>query len=266
MKKLPWLIAILLVVAAAVLVLRSRQPVPPPAVVETPEAPETAAPELPVPVTEAPPPVEQVEVTEPAEPLPPLDESDADVRAEAVDLVGTQAVASFLVSPEIVRKLVVTVDNLPRDKVAMRLRSVTEMPGRFVASGPEDAMVLDAGNFVRYRPFVDLVSSMDAVQAAAAYRHFYPLLQQAYEDLGYPGEPFHYRVIECIDDMLDAPEVGAGARLIRPKVLYEFADPGLEARSAGQKMLMRMGPENARIVKTKLRELRAALAAPAGPG
>jgi len=107
---------------------------------------------------------------------------------------------------------------------------------------------------------------MDAVQVAAAYRHFYPLLQQAYEDLGYPGEPFHYRVIECIDDMLDAPEVGAGARLIRPKVLYEFADPGLEARSAGQKMLIRMGPENARIVKTKLRELRAALAAPAGPG
>jgi len=266
MKKLPWLIAIVVVVVAAALILRSREeaPAPPVAVDTTPaRQPEVQA-IAPAPPVEAS--VPNVEAVEHAQPLPPLDESDEEVRDEAVGLFGPEAVAAFLVSPEIVRKLVVTVDNLPRDKVAMRLRAVPDMAGRFVASGPEDALVLDEGNFVRYRPFVDVVGAMDAVQVAAVYRQFYPLLQQAYEDLGYPGQPFHYRVIECIDDLLEAPEIGAGTRLVRPNVLYEFADPGLEARSAGQKMLMRMGPDNARIVKAKLRELRAALAVPGAGG
>jgi hypothetical protein len=43
-------------------------------------------------------------------------------------------------------------------------------------------------------------------------------------------------------------------------VFYLYADPELESRSAGQKMLMRMGVEHAGRVKTKLREIRAAIA------
>ncbi len=39
-------------------------------------------------------------------------------------------------------------------------------------------------------------------------------------------------------------------------MLYEFADPDLETRSAGQKMLLRMGRENAARVKAKLGEIR----------
>ena len=40
------------------------------------------------------------------------------------------------------------------------------------------------------------------------------------------------------------------------RVFYEFADPALESRSAGQKMLLRMGSDNADVLKKKLRELR----------
>ena len=44
---------------------------------------------------------------------------------------------------------------------------------------------------------------------------------------------------------------------------YEYADPKLESRSAGQKLLMRMGSDNARTIKDKLRELRSELVAQA---
>ncbi|HYL23657.1 MAG TPA: DUF3014 domain-containing protein [Burkholderiales bacterium] len=44
-------------------------------------------------------------------------------------------------------------------------------------------------------------------------------------------------------------------------MLYEFADPDLETRSAGQKILLRMGPENAARVKAKLWEIRRELLA-----
>jgi len=36
-----------------------------------------------------------------------------------------------------------------------------------------------------------------------------------------------------------------------------FADPALESLPAGQKLLIRMGPDNAAAVKVKLKELRA---------
>jgi hypothetical protein len=39
-------------------------------------------------------------------------------------------------------------------------------------------------------------------------------------------------------------------------VFYEYADPALEGRSAGQKLLLRMGGDNSAAIKKKLRELR----------
>ena len=45
--------------------------------------------------------------------------------------------------------------------------------------------------------------------------------------------------------------------VVQPKVFWEYADPALENRAAGQKLLIRIGPQNARIIKAKLREFRA---------
>ena len=73
--------------------------------------------------------------------------------------------------------------------------------------------------------------------------------------------------MEVIDHLLETPDVKGPIALTRPGVFYEFADPSLEARSAGQKILLRIGSENAATVKEKLRELRREVAkdpAPAG--
>jgi hypothetical protein len=257
MNKLPWLLAIVLVVGVAAVILWPRTEPPPPPPVQVEEAPvEEEEPEV---FEPPPPPPMAVEPETPVAPLPSLEESDDEVRQSVVDLVGQEPVETYLVPSSIVRKIVVTVDNLPRDKVAMRLRAVQDLPGRFVASGTEDSPVLDGANFIRYRTFAAVVEAVETEQAIAAYRRLYPLFQEAYRELGYPDKAFHSRVIECIDDMLEAPEVRAGTRLVRPKVLYEYADPALESRSAGQKMLMRMGPDNAARVKAKLREIRTQL-------
>ena len=101
----------------------------------------------------------------------------------------------------------------------------------------------------------------DAKQLAALYFHFYPLFQQAYQNLGYPNGYFNDRLVATIDNLLAAPDVTGDIALVRPNVMYQFADPKLERLSAGQKPMLRMGPANAGIVKTKLRELRAQAAA-----
>ena len=47
---------------------------------------------------------------------------------------------------------------------------------------------------------------------------------------------------------------------MQPSVLYRYADERLEKLSAGQKLLIRMGVDNATVVKGKLREIQAELA------
>ena len=120
---------------------------------------------------------------------------------------------------------------------------------------------LNQKNFERYKPLVAAMSKLDMQQLSAVYVHFYPLFQQAYQNLGYPNGYFNDRLVEVIDAMLASPEPKGPIQLVRPNVMYTFADPALEARPAGQKLLIRMGPENAQAIKAKLTELRAAITA-----
>jgi hypothetical protein len=108
---------------------------------------------------------------------------------------------------------------------------------------------------------VNAVHKLDMQRVAEVYLRFYPLFQGAYQDLGYPTGYFNDRLVAAIDSLLAAPEPGGPIELTRPNVMYVFADPTLEALPAGQKLLIRMGPDNAAVIKAKLKELRAVISA-----
>jgi hypothetical protein len=222
-----------------------RYPIP-----ETPRAPPAAEPGS-APEAAAPP------VAEPA--LPPLDDSDALLHGELVRLFAGQRIGDQLNLDRIVRRFVVSLDNLPGAKLPRKQLSVRPVPGRFEVSGEGDTLYMSPGNFARYTAFVQLAESIDTEQFVSLYVRVYPLFQQAYEELGYPSAYFNDRLVDVIDHLLEAPDIDGPVRLVRPKVLYQFADPQLEALSAGQKVLIRVGPDNAARLKTKLRELRTAL-------
>jgi len=195
------------------------------------------------------------------EALPSLDESDVSMQGALTALIGNQAVEQFIISKDLVRHIVVSIDNLPDQKVAERIRPVKPVPGQFAVGGPEEALVLDPANFERYKPMVQLIRSMDTQQLVATYTRYYPLFQEAYESLGHPPQYFNDRLVEVIDHLLATPDVQGPIALAQPNVLYEFADSQLETRSAGQKVLIRMGRDNAAVVKEKLRVLRGELIA-----
>ena len=125
-----------------------------------------------------------------------------------------------------------------------------------MAQGDELHGTLDPQNFERYKPLVAVISQLDMHQVGAVYVHFYPLFQQAYQNLGYPNGYFNDRLVQVIDLLLATPIQTGPVDLVRPNVMYLFADPALEARPAGQKLLIRMGPENAAAIEAKLKELR----------
>ena len=197
--------------------------------------------------------------------LPALNQSDQMVRDSLSGLLGQKPVEQFLVPENIVRHIVVTVDNLPRKKVAVDLRPIKPTPGETAVASQGDTSTLSSANYARYAPFVHLVESSDPKTLATVYFRLYPLFQQAYEDLGYPGRFFNDRLVEVIDHLLAAPEPQGPIELVQPKVFYQFADPKLEELSAGQKLLIRMGPANEGSLKAKLRALRAELVQ-SGPG
>ena len=196
-----------------------------------------------------------------SEALPALNDSDPMVEQSLTGVLGRPTIEALLVPQNIVRHIVVTVDNLPRHKVAVELRPVKPTPGQTAVSTQGDLTVLSEANFERYTTLAHAVQAADVKQLAALYQRLYPLFQQAYEDLGYPGKYFNDRLVEVIDHLLETPEVAAPIQLEQPRVFYTYADAGLEGRSAGQKLLIRMGPANARIIKAKLRELRAEIVA-----
>jgi hypothetical protein len=176
-------------------------------------------------------------------------------------IIGNEPAERFIVTKDLVRHIVVSIDNLPEQKVAERIRPVKSPPGKFTAGGTEDAPVLDPANYERYKPLVEMIRSMDTQRLIATYTRYYPLFQEGYESLGHPPQYFNDRLIEVIDHLLETPDLQGSIALAQPNVLYEFADPALESRSAGQKALIRMGSENAQAVKDKLRELRSELIA-----
>ena len=262
--RLVWAVLALVVLAALAYFLwqknQSREAIPPvasaPAEVAPPAA--DAAPAINHPIEQArgnvPPSVEQ-------KPLPALMVSDTTMQNTLADLFGSATLGRIFYEDAIVHRFVTTVDNLPRKTLPLRYLPVKPPGGAFVTTGSDDALAIGADNAARYTPYVRLIDAVDAKTLAGIYVHFYPLMQQDYRALGYPNGYFNDRLVQAIDDLLAAPDLTAPPALAQPKVLYVYTDPELESRSAGQKIMMRMGSANAARVRAKLREIRAEITA-----
>jgi hypothetical protein len=185
--------------------------------------------------------------------------ADKAISSALSTIPGRDQILRFALPSEVVRRVVLTIDNLPGDNMSMQYRAVNAIGGPLRTDRQGQSVVLSAANSGRYDEFVRMAIGVDARRLVGLYKRFYPLFQQEYTAIGYPDRHFNDRVVEAIDDMLATPSAAGPIELIQPRVLYEYADPGLERRSVGQRMLLRMGPEHAQKLKAKLREIRIAL-------
>jgi Protein of unknown function (DUF3014) len=256
-----WLFPLILLVAAASggywLWQKYREPpvLPPvtPAAQPTPPA-ASAVPAIQHPIEEA-----AVDTKQAA--LPGLGESDPAMRDALGGVFSKASLDQYFLLDGAVRRAVATVDALPRKSVPQRVLPFKPVPGQFATTGQAEGLLIAPANAARYARYVKLAEGVDTKKLVAVYVKFYPLFQEAYAELGYPNGYFNDRLIAAIDDMLSAPDAPQPTPLTQPKVLYAYADPELEALSAGQKIMLRMGNENAARAKAKLRELRRALTA-----
>lgn len=234
---------------------------------ETAAAPQTLPAAQPEPAPAPPAAEEHHPVSEPQAPgLPALPDSDSAVHEALAGVFGAATLKTLLLPQNIVRNLVATINSLDDSApVAARLRPLAHVPGLLAVDGEGDALTLSPKNSARYTPYVDAMRQAGGRRAGQVYLRLYPLFQSAYEEMGFKGRYFNDRLVQIIDHLLATPKVLAPIQLLRPKVLYEFEDSDLEARSWGQKLLIRMGPENEAVVKAWLREVRATVVAQPPP-
>lgn len=264
-----WLMPVVLVVLAAAvaygmyrLFASHAEPPTPSAMPPVTSAPAAAA--SAEPKVEFPLPGEAPEAAMQAPAVPPEDALAAFSKALAAGFDGG-ALERFFGTESLVRRAVSTVDNLASDQLAIGSRAVRPTPGAFVVTGKGETLAIAPDNARRYDPFVRFVESLDTGRAVALYTAHYRLFQGEYRGQGSPGRYFNDRLVASIDHLLATPVVTGPIRLVQPKVQYRFADPALESLSAGQKALIRMGPEHAARVKAKLTAVRAELTRPGRP-
>ncbi|WP_455227742.1 DUF3014 domain-containing protein [Lautropia mirabilis] len=191
----------------------------------------------------------------------PADVGEAAVNKELARNWPLAQLRKYFNLQEQARRLVITVDNLPREHVPSQLRITRGVPELLRVQKDGETITLDPSNYERYDRIIGYVEKMDARKIGRLYAKFYPLLQRTYEETGFPEERFHDRVLAALDDMMDAPRPTGPIRLVQPKVLYRFEDDHLENLSAGQKIMIRVGPDNAARLRKVLARVRAAIAA-----
>ena len=228
-KRSPWIpLAIVAVaIAAAAIWYVRRTPEEPPAVAQAPAEP--AKPE--------------------DAPLPPTAKSDPQLRKDLGSLSSLPEWAQWLGVSDLLDRFVVIVDNVAED---VNPRKQLD----FVKVGPQKTEKL---NPARYDRIADVIASVDAKGAAQVVREIHPLLESAYHKLGYPDCSFDQVAGKALKRIIDAPVLDKAPRLVPKGANFAYEDEKLEALGPVEKLLLRMGPRNTRLIQNKAREIAAAL-------
>ena len=247
------ILAILAVVAALYYFFFMKKPAPPAA------AP-AAGSGLPAEVEKAPaaPGLEPL-----AFPAVPLAASDDAVRRFAAAIAADPEFSKWLLTKDLIRKFVVSVDNVANGLSPKSHIDFFSPEGAFRVSRTKDGTFIDPAGYARYAPVVAVVRSIDATAAVRLYRAVEPLLQEAYNELGYPGVDFDDTLVRAMSELLATPVVEGPIRLEQKVLSYAMTDETLEGLSMAQKQLLRMGPKGVEAVDDKMRQLAAVLGIPA---
>ncbi|SMF56437.1 Protein of unknown function [Alteromonadaceae bacterium Bs31] len=222
------------------------------------------------------PPVETAPEITP-EPLPELDNSDQYLSQQLIEENALPTLADLLAPEEIIRKFVRAVYNISKGNVVNQYRPVAGPDSAFKAQAigrmveipnPKDpAVTINTAVFKnplknqgRYDSHIELLSKLDIGAMSALYQRFYPLMQQAHQELGEGPEQFHTAMLSAIDMLLATPQLEGEPELVLVSVQYQFLDPKLEALPNAQKMMLRLGQSNGEKMRAFFTELRAQLA------
>ena len=187
--------------------------------------------------------------------LPSLNDSDDFVLEGLRALQNGVALIRVLADDQLIRSIVVFVDNISRGEFPQTSlpykRIGQEMSVRNI---DENLFVMGANAHDRFNQVIDTFVAVDTDQALILYRTLQPLFQNAYAEIGSRNVNFDDTLRSAINAVLRSPDVEGPYQLVKPSVMFLYADASIENMEEMQKQLIRIGPENIEKLKAKLRQ------------
>ncbi|WP_022948754.1 DUF3014 domain-containing protein [Methylohalobius crimeensis] len=271
LRKLLWILAILILLAVAGVILWRSYQAQQASIMSEEEAPQTSPAETTGPiqpgVSEPVSPSEEAAREGPSEEfvpredttveLPPAPESQAESDPwlrEQLPLANPYPLFMDWLNEtsDLLRKWVVLVSEVAQGRVPRKLFPFWAPQTPFAVQETEEGYVIDPAGYHRYDELAQAVDGWDIDLAWRMYQHLKPLIDQVYAQIGRPDTKFDDVLLSAIEHLLQTPQPRGEIGLVKPAVMYKYADPKLEALSDAQKQLLRMGPVNATMIKHKL--------------
>jgi len=225
---------------------------PPPAAIELAPASEAQldAPEV---IAPSDPPIEPIE-----NPLPMLEESDDPVRDALGEIPMGTIGQQYLIPSNIIERSASLIYLTSKGDVPYKLLPVARPAKPFSISDDGTQVVADASGFARYDALAQWLESLDLDSILLSLQPFLPLFREAWSYYGEPPEDFDFAVVIALDLIASTPSVDTTeARLIKKEAVWIYEDPSIEGLAPIQKQVLRMGPNNAAVVKSKADEAQA---------
>ena len=187
--------------------------------------------------------------------LPTLTDSDPFVFETLQTLQNGMALVNLLAEDQIVRKFVVFVENISRGEfpqTGLPYKGLgQEMP---VNEIDDNLFVMDQVAHSRFDQVVSTFVETDTDSAVIIYHMLSPLFQQAYAEIGFRNVSFDETLRAAINNVLRTTNMEGPYQLVKPSVMYLYADSSVENLAEVHKQLLRIGPDNTSALKAKLRE------------
>ena len=187
--------------------------------------------------------------------LPTLTDSDPFVFEILQTLQNGMALVNALAEDQIVRKFVVFVENISRGEfpqTGLPYKGLgQEMP---VSEIDDNLFVMDQVAHSRFDQVVSTFVETDTDSAVIIYQMLSPLFQQAYAEIGFRNVSFDETLRGAINNVLRTTNMEGPYQLVKPSVMYLYADSSVENLAEVHKQLLRIGPDNTSALKAKLRE------------
>jgi len=191
------------------------------------------------------------------EPLPRLEESDDAVRDALGDIPLGTAGQQYLTPSNIIERSASVVYLMAQGDVPYKLVPVSRPKAAFPFKDDGTRVVIDPAGFERYDSLTQWLGSLDLESLLSSLEWFIPLFREAWSYYGEDPAAFDMAVVMMLDFLIATPEIDLSeAQLIRREAVWIFEDPAIEGLAPIQKLMLRMGPENAEILKAKASEAR----------
>ncbi|MDT8426212.1 MAG: DUF3014 domain-containing protein [Methyloprofundus sp.] len=189
--------------------------------------------------------------------LPELQDSDAEFKQDVLAISSSKQLKQVIFKEKIISKTIASVNDMAQSlrPPATVLREL-KLSQPFMAISRGDKLYISPESYQRYDQLAQAINEIDNQEAIALYKKYLPLFQVVFKEFSYPKE---YKVLDifkaAVGKIIQAPIINERIEVSRPSVYYKFADPKLEKLSALDKQMLRMGPDNTRLIQDKLREL-----------